>query len=270
MYKLIVADLDGTLIHNKEISKKTKNTIRAIQKAGIHFAVATGRHVDSARSIYEELNCKGPLICSNGAIIYDPEKNEIIEKTIMEDDSAILIMDICDRLHSDFLVYTTEEILATTGGKQKLLDKIAKKTTIKITDKPIEELKASVNDNILKVLIIEYDEELAKRVYNQIKTLNDVGVVSSQRGFIDCGHSISSKGIAVEKLAHYYGLEMSEVVTFGDEENDISMIKSAGLGIAMGNAKPSVKFEADFITSDVRDDGFSFGIEMFVDLGDDK
>jgi len=65
-------------------------------------------------------------------------------------------------------------------------------------------------------------------------------------------------------LAEYYNIPLHQVIAFGDQHNDIEMLQTVWFGVAMNNAAPALKVVADFITGDVREDGFSFAIEMFV------
>ena len=268
MFKLVVADLDGTLMYKKKISKKTIETIKKLQDNGVHFSIATGRHPNACFEIYEELGIKGPIICNNGAMIIDPVKNKVIEQSVMSNDASELIVEVCKRMGSDFLLYTLDEIVGTKKSRDLLLETIGGKVPYDITVLELTEIPSRVHDNVVKILIIEEDETKRERLKSLLKKIGDISVVNSRVQFIDCGSKISNKGIALEKLANYYGLDMSEVIAFGDQENDLSMIQSAGFGVAMGNAISTLKVGADFITSDVRDDGFSFGVDMFVSVGD--
>jgi Cof subfamily protein (haloacid dehalogenase superfamily) len=264
MYKLVVADLDGTIVHNKEISNKVKQSIKKIQEKGIVFSIATGRHIDGVKKIYKDLGVNGPVVCSNGALVVDPLKNEAISIEVMDNDRVFEIMKVCKKNDSDFLLYTTTEIVGTEGGTKKLLEKLSKDNQIKMTPLPYRELIDKVEDNILKVLIIEYDEEKYNMIHSEVDKIEGIAYTMSQVGFIDCSKKFVNKAYGVAKLAEYYGIGMNDIIAFGDQDNDIEMLQSVGFGVAMNNASPRAKLAADFITGDVRGDGFSFGIEMFV------
>jgi len=111
----------------------------------------------------------------------------------MDDGSVLEIMKACHSAHSDFLLYTTTEIVGTTGGKQKLLDKLSKDAEMKITEHSFIEMVEIVDFNILKVLVIEYDEEVYKALYEKIEIIKYIEPTKSQIGFIDCGKQFVNK-----------------------------------------------------------------------------
>lgn len=264
MYKMVVADLDGTLVHNKKVSAKTIETINKLKEQNIIFTVATGRHLQTATPILEQLGVKGPIITVNGSMIVDSTTKKEISSFTLPDEKVMELIKLCKKMKLRYVISTTKEVIGEQNSIDSLLHVISKDAANYIRVCTFNEILESINDNVLKLLIIEEQEENRKVILEEVKKVKNIDYLFSHETFIDCISKDISKGKALESLAAYHGLKMSEIIAIGDQENDIEMIKKAGLGVAMGNAINKAKFVADFITSDVRDDGFTFMCEMFA------
>jgi len=259
--KLVIADLDGTLVHKQFVSKETLKTIKKLKEQGILFTIATGRHMVATKELAENLEVDLPVICGNGAIIYDFKSNQIMHQEIISDDILHRIMDRCFDDHLDFLMYTTKHVVATQQAANKIHEKIGVFDT-HIVDKG--ELKDYIKTGVFKILVIDEGIDKLKTLKTYLSIFKEISMVQSRPFFLDIGHHLSNKGRTVKKLADILNVEIKDVLAIGDQENDITMIETAGLGIAMGNGHLELKRAADDITDTYENEGFTKAMKKHI------
>lgn len=270
-YKLICIDMDGTLLNKAgEISEKNLDAIKMASGNGVNVAVTTGRLFASANYFADLLGVKTPVIASNGAYIRERSNDKVIYKSLLGYDNAIKIVEILKNfdLYPHFNTYDaifTERLVNSSLFYSKLNETLPEDRRIKISI--VEDWQKVLKENeseILKCIVIDKDIDKIKKVKEEISRIETLEVVSSLKKNFEIMARGVSKGKAVEMLANYYGIHKSEIICIGDNENDLSMIKYAGLGIAMGNAEDFVKESADYITDTNDNDGVAKAIEKFV------
>lgn len=272
MYKMLVMDMDGTLLKkDKTISQRNREALMEASKKGVKIVVCTGRIFASAVLYGEMIGVKTPIIASNGAYIREKDRDEVIYAALLGKNNTCEIVNLSHKYNLYCHVFTwdtifSERIIYTTLNYTKWNDGLPeeKKVKIKVIDK--EDWESIIEDNkgsILKAVIVSEDPVSLSLLRNDISKL-DVEIVSSFPNNIEVMNRGVSKGNAAEKLARYYGISRNEVICIGDSENDISMIEYAGLGIAMENGTEDTKKAADFITASNEDDGVAYVIEKFV------
>jgi len=259
--KLIVADLDGTLIHSKGFSKETLKTVRKLQDQGFIFTVATGRHIITAKDYIKELNIKYPVIYSNGAYIYDHKNQKVIHEALIDNLTALKTMEVCRKHHLDFIVYTVDHVYADQKARDKLIAKIGK-YDIEVLNE--NELKSCVSHGVIKILVFDDDIERIKEARNILSQIQGVYLLQSSKSYLDIGHHSVNKGSALSILARYLNVSLKDTMAIGDQENDIKMIQVAGKGVAMGDGNPLLKEQADFITKSFDEDGFSYAVDNII------
>lgn len=137
MYKLVAIDLDGTMLnHYGEISQKTKEIIKKCIKKGVEIVIASGRPMDSIKTIAEEMGIKGYFIAGNGALVYDMQKDEIIYKNYMKKEKVLEIIKICEENSIAYNVYT-DKVILTTNLKFNVLYYYKENLKKEETKKPI-------------------------------------------------------------------------------------------------------------------------------------
>lgn len=259
--KLIIADLDGTLISKQQMSDSTKQTIQKLIDQGYLFTLATGRHKDATRRVANELMVDLPVICTNGAFIYDFKREKVIHQDIIDTKSVQKVLEILNEQMSSYLLYTTQSIVSNQSAKDKLALRIGSFESLVVKD---ESLKDYLPLGLLKILIIEPDEIKFKQLREKLSSLDSVYVLSSQASFIDVGNKVANKGRALEILSVHLNIPLEEVFAIGDQENDITMIQKAGIGVSMGDGEEALKKTADFITKPFKEDGFTYAINKFI------
>lgn len=259
---MIIADLDGTLMAKKQMSPLTRRTIEQLQEKGVIFTLATGRHKDAVRQVVTDLKISYPVICTNGALIYDFKTDHVIHQDVINTSTVYEVIDTLNKYQTDYLLYTTQSIVSSSVAKARLESKIG----------PFESVVAEPKDwptyialGILKILVIEPDAERFMSIRKHLEQVKEVYVLSSQPTFIDIGNNVANKGRALERLTQYLNVPLESVLSIGDQENDITMIEKAGIGVAMGDGETSLKERANFVTKSFDQEGFSYAIQTFIE-----
>lgn len=269
-FKLIICDLDGTLLDsNNRISKDNFEAIAKARELGLKFTLATGRMDGMIRVYVSQLKIDLPAISCNGAVIRDCTTNKIIRSfPLFELDYNLLTNRMLER-KTDFLCYTSDAVYypaySKTISRFHFYNQMAVEEDIQtIPLFPFEKYKDDIAPEVVKLMAVlgsgpEYDQE---RLF--IKENTNCTLVQSMDGMVDIMRAGISKGSAMRFLASALNIGIDSIVAFGDQENDIDMIKTAGLGIAMGNAIEAVKRAGKIITADNNDSGVARAINDYL------
>ncbi len=261
MIKLVVTDIDGT-IHDPDsgINNNVKECLRNLINNGIHVAIATGRTYGSAKYIADEIGIKCPLICYQGGLVntYD---GEIIDAKYLNPEIAREIIIDCRKRGIHLNVYV-EDKLYVENDDEYIKDYIGDKGIDYFLVESFDELDFS---KLNKMLAISYDCEFVNSLIEEYrKKYPQIYVVRSYKYFCEIANKEATKGNAIKILADKYGISVGEVLAIGDQNNDIEMVETAGVGVAMGNGTEEIKQIADYITDSVKNDGFIKAIDKFV------
>ncbi len=262
-YKLIAVDLDGTFLNEKHTVSRAN--IEAVKKAiehGIKVVVATGRDKKGIKPFMDFFDFNNHFILNNGSIIYDSSIDDYVERSDLSFTEAERIYNFGVDLDTLVVVWADEKHYTNSRDSDiiRYYEKLNNENFIEIKSlKEIEHMK------IQKVLysdkpsrMLEIVKELEKRAFEESQF--DQSFAEAIEFFNkDC-----SKGNSVLKYAESQGIKAEEIIAIGDSMNDLSMIKMAGLGIAMGNATELIKSEADYVTKSNIEDGVAYAIEKFI------
>ena len=267
-YKLIALDLDGTLkTSDNRISEKTKETLIECQKRGMRVILASGRPTPGLRHEAEELELAkygGLLLSFNGARVYDIQNDKVIYEKVVEKKYADEIYDRAKQYGLAVMTYDGLDILTEDDDDQYVqVEKNINDMYIKHTD----DWKSAFEGNINKVLLTGEPEYVAS-IEQEFKAPYEhcLSIYRSAPFFIEVMAQNIDKAASLEKLCEYLGMTNKDMIAFGDGFNDISMIKFAGLGVAMANAQPVVKEAADEITLSNDEDGIAETLKRVVGL----
>ena len=280
MYRLIAVDLDGTLLNSYgEVTDYSKKTIKKLIENGIKFIIASGRPIDSIKTIAKEIGSDEYFIAGNGAIIYDIKKDKVIYEKYLSKSKVLEIIKICEKNSISYNVYTDKTILATGLKynvlyyyKENLKKEEDKKTNIHIVNDMYEHVKNLKEDKFLKITICEDNESIFNSIMKKIKNINGIDVldvshmsrkvinqgteeVSIEYYYTEISLSNVDKWTAIEYLIEKLGIKKEEVIAIGDNMNDKKMIENAGLGIVMEGSTPGVTEVADEIAPSNNEDG---------------
>ncbi|WP_273225712.1 Cof-type HAD-IIB family hydrolase [Geosporobacter ferrireducens] len=270
-YRLVVTDMDGTLLNGEgKVSEENQRIFKVLHDKGIHVAVATGRIYTSARVFARYLGIKTPIIACNGAIVKDLKDNRIIYENHLSTEDCLRIVDICRKYDLYYHFYSQEtfytEKLDRGSLKYSEWNKTLKeedRIDIRIIEDTYETIKNKA-DRVYKFQVVSDDMNILAQARDALENIETISVSKSWHNNIEMMNKGVSKGIAVKSLAESLGVKQEEVICFGDNENDISMLEYAGLGVAMGNADEIVKERANYVTLTNDEDGVAAAIKKFV------
>lgn len=264
--KLIVTDIDGTIANEANIiSDNVKKCFANLQKNGVKVVVATGRMLPAAEIMAKRLNLDTPLIAYQGAIIQQDANSKPIWAKYVDKDCALKIIKNLKQRGVHQQVYINDEILVEHDND--IVKAYSKK--METGYRVVENLEVLDLSAVQKILAINLNPEIAYDVMQKGKEefKEKLCITLSTPYFCEFTNPLAHKGAALEFLAQYYGIPIEQTMAFGDQNNDITMIKTAGIGVAVGNATEELKQAADFVTKTISEDGVVYAIEKFVDLG---
>ena len=289
MYKLVAIDLDGTMLNRHgEISERTKETVRRCIEKGIEIVLASGRPIDSIKTIAGELGIKGYFIAGNGALVYDIQKDEMIYENYIKKEKVLEIIKICEENSIVYNVYTDKVILTTNLKfnvlyyyKENLKKEENKQTNISIVENMYEYVENMKDDKFLKITICDENDAIFHSIIKKVKEISDIEILDishMSRKIIKQGTEeipveyfyteISASNVdkweAIEFLRKRIGLEKEELMAIGDNINDKKMIENAGMGIAMKGSTMEILKIARDITETNDNDGVAIALEKYV------
>ena len=185
MKKMIVVDLDGTLLNRYGIvPESTKQTIKETIDNGNDVIIASGRPIDSIKTIAKEINSNNYFIAGNGSLIYDIKKDEIIYEKFLSKSKVLEIAKICEENSISYNIYTEETIIAKQLKhnvlyyyKENLKKEEKNKTSITIVEDIIEYIKNSNNEKFLKITICDETKSIFNSVIRKLKTISDIDIL---------------------------------------------------------------------------------------------
>lgn len=252
MIKLIIADMDGTLLNSKkELSKDLFNIIEILNKKDIKFAVASGRQYYNLQYIFEGIDKNIAFISENGSIIFDNQEciyvNELNKESIEEPVNTIRnvknAFPVLCGVKSAYVEDNNSEFLKNSNMYYRSLE---------VVPNILDVLK---KDKICK--IATYDSIGAEtNSYPILKKYNDRFLVSlSGENWVDINNNDINKGEAVKILQKQYNIKYDECMAFGDYLNDYEMMKMCKYSYAMSNAHPKLKEICNFEAPSNDEDG---------------
>ncbi|MBR2442182.1 MAG: HAD family phosphatase [Clostridia bacterium] len=249
-YPLIVSDFDGTLV-NKDgtISLENSKTIREYIASGGKFAISTGRLPAGILPRAKELGLSGMVCACQGAIIMDIESKELVSSAKLSFETTLKIVKKMEEMGLHIHIYDLWDFYSNTDdGALKIYENAVRGKAKLVLDKPLSKFVEETKFESYKVLAMVSKEENA-RVYEELRKANFEGceITRSSNYLVEVINAGYSKGTAVEFLANYYGVPLEQTIAIGDQQNDLPMIKKAGLGIAVQNADAALKEAADCV-----------------------
>ncbi|WP_315081663.1 Cof-type HAD-IIB family hydrolase [uncultured Clostridium sp.] len=272
-YKLVCIDMDGTLLNgHSNISERNKNALKEAVNKGVQVAISTGRIFASADYFAELIGIKTDLISCNGAYIKNRSTNEVIYSNTLTNEQVLKIHDSIKGHNFKIIYYTHDTAIVDSPFPENHTYKVTnkfvsddKKVKFLITS-DINKILELYNNKIIKVICIDNSDN-KDALFESKKDLlkfSDIETVSSGDNNFEVMQKDVSKGNAAKILSEKLGIKPEEVICIGDNENDLSMIKFAGLGVAMGNGSDIVKKVANYITDTNVNDGVAKVIEKFI------
>ncbi|WP_346289158.1 Cof-type HAD-IIB family hydrolase [Sphaerothrix gracilis] len=271
--QLLVLDIDGTLSgRSNQIEPTVLKAIQAAQQKGIQVAIATGRMYCSAIRFHQAVNSTLPLMSYQGALIKDPLTQKLYQHSPLPRQHALRLLEylapleaeqalsihlyIDDRLHVREIIADTQEYAARS----------------QIQPIAAGDLRTFLENNLTlettKLLALSPQPEVVRSLLSELRQHyrpEDLYFTSSVSTFFEVTSPQANKGAAVKFLAEdLLQLSADQVMTIGDNFNDLEMIQYAGIGVAMGEAPAGVQAVAEWIAPSVEQHGVAAAIEEFL------
>jgi Cof subfamily protein (haloacid dehalogenase superfamily) len=263
--RLLVSDVDGTLVTNdKRLTPRVENAARAVEQAGIAFAITSSRPAFGMRMLIAPLGLETPIAAFNGGLIVSPERLERIEGNPVPVEVAQRSIAFLAGRRVGIWVHTEKAWLALDQAGAYVDHEIrtiqTQPTIVASFDRP------GVIDQAYKIVGVSKNFELLAQCERDLAA--ELGasatVARSQLYYLDVTHPLANKGHAVRRLSELLGVPLAAIAVIGDGRNDMAMFAVAGLSIAMGNADQQVQEAADFVTSSNEEDGFALAVERWI------
>ena len=260
---LIALDLDGTIMSkDRIISRRVRHTFKRAIDQGHVVTIATGRGFAPTARFAKELGVNAPIICYQGALIQDYRDGRAVHSATIPLNVARDLIVFSQARQLNFQVYTQDD-RAYVDQMDPVAVSIAELSGIPVT--AVEDLAGWLNQPPIKFLFLEQEDAVPELVRDmQAQFDGHLQVVRSWDRLIEATGPDASKGDALARLAAHLGASQSGTMAVGDQDNDVSMIAWAGLGVAMGNASPEAKAVADVIAPSLEADGAAWAIERYV------
>ena len=265
-YELLVLDIDGTLVTtDKQITKNTKEAIKQCLESGIKVAIASGRATEGIRNQAEEIGLGeygGYIISYNGGRITEYKSGKVVYETFLPKGMIHTLYDYSVKEKTGILTYHDGKIISHSDTDPHIVvDSVGSDLPIWVPKDFHKEVDFEVNKCILTGEP-EYLEKLEKKAAKDFEGV--LSVYRSEDFYLEMMPLGIDKAYGLSKLLNELGYRRSQMVCCGDGFNDLSMIKYAGLGVAMANADKSIRDMADYVCPSCDEDGLVDVINRFL------
>jgi Cof subfamily protein (haloacid dehalogenase superfamily) len=243
-FKLAAIDLDGTLLSpDSRISNSNLQALRTLHERGIQIVIASGRHYLSVRPILEALPEVEWIVSFQGGEVSNRERTEILERKFMQKAEVELVVEQGLKIGISPLVYGADEVFTILDhdGNIAFYKKLSGLTPGPILRPALQQT------NVFKVLWVGTEEQISAAIATPL--VSGIERVRTHHRIVEFMPGAVSKASGLQILATHLGISASEVVAFGDADNDISMFKWAGVSVAMAHGWPIARQSATMITS---------------------
>ncbi|WP_297435976.1 Cof-type HAD-IIB family hydrolase [uncultured Clostridium sp.] len=273
-YKMICIDMDGTLLNSKKnLSEVNKIALKKAYDDGVHIIICTGRNSRSALYFANEIGIESAVIANNGALVIDESGEVLIFKEALEKVQCEKILEISNKyktipnfhalgkiyLNSKFRMFINNMFFNRNVPEKYKIKNIYLKKSSEWTS--LFDAKTEVFG---KCIMLDPSKSKLKQIENELKNTNMFELTYSGKYCLEINSKDVSKGRAVKMLGEHYGIKKEEIICIGDNGNDISMLKYAGLGVAMKNGTQAVKDISDYITDTNDNNGVAKVVEKFI------
>src|SRR5438270_9869379 len=252
---LVIADVDGTLVTDqKTLTDRAIAAVQALRKAGVKFAITSGRPPRGMAMLIEPLALYGPIGGFNGGVYVRPDLS-VIQERLLE---PAVVRDTVQMMREQGLgvwLYTATDWFVTDAAGPHVTKEAS---TVRFEPIAVADFDA-LPSGIAKVVGISDNYDLVSRCETELQSAlhGRASASRSQPYYVDVTHRDANKGAVADFLSVYLSVPQAEIATIGDSPNDVLMFKRSGFSIAMGNASDRVKAEANATTDSNQNEGFA-------------
>lgn len=261
-FQAIFTDIDGTLLtSNHTVSPLTRQKLREAADKGLLFCPVSARSPFCIEPILKENNLNGCMIAFNGALILDEHRNILYENGMNLAGVKELIQFI-EREHFDLAwqVYTATDWIVASREDPRIRREESI-VSVKSQERPLDTL---AEDTVIGKVLCLCNPEITDTVAGILQTrFPQYSIVRSSPIHLEINAAGTNKALAIRRLCQLKGIPLEQVIAFGDNYNDLEMLKTAGTGIVMGNAPEDIKEQFPYVTEDNDHEGIAAALNWF-------
>lgn len=266
--RIVALDLDGTLLDSgKNLSSVNRDALAAAAEKGMYIVPTTGRFFGGMPESVRSLPFVRYAITVNGAQVYDRETDTAIVREELPLDTALAIMRYLDGFDVIYDCYQDNWGRMTASMQERAADYASDEHYLRMIRelrKPYPDLKAYLageGRDVQKIMLFARNAEIREQVAKGVKErFPGLAVTASTWNNLELNSANAHKGLALKRFAEHLGLGLENCIAFGDGANDVSMVRMAGVGVAMSNACPEVLAVADLVTLSNDEDGVAVAL----------
>ncbi|MEE6031465.1 pyridoxal phosphatase [Avibacterium paragallinarum] len=253
-YQAVAFDLDGTLLNSQgQILAENKQAIAQLKQQGIKVMLVTGRHHTAVIPYYVELGLDTPIICCNGTYVYDVQNDKVLAANPLSQQQAQQILDTATKHHCHLLMYSRNAMnyAELNPHMEKFLKWVAScPENVRPLVRKVESIQEVIDHDtpIWKYVISTPNRAIMENVIADLP-VEQFSCEWSWVDRVDIANAGNTKGSRLLEVLQQWQISPQQVIAFGDNHNDISMLTAVGLGVAMGNAEDEVKHQAKLTTT---------------------
>ncbi|WP_017345864.1 pyridoxal phosphatase [Pantoea sp. A4] len=249
-YRVIALDLDGTLLTPaKTILPESLEAIKRARAAGVQVLIVTGRHHCAIHPFYQALQLDTPAICCNGTYLYDYHAKKVLSSDPLAQEQALRVVEMLNQDAMHGLLYVDDVMLyqhdaghvTRTQNWAQSLPPEQRPVFVKVDDLAQAAREAK---SLWKFALSHPDTRALQQFVDKVEAELGLACEWSWHDQVDIAQQGNSKGKRLAEWLASQGLSMKDVLAFGDNYNDLSMLEHVGLGVAMGNADETIKARA--------------------------
>jgi Cof subfamily protein (haloacid dehalogenase superfamily) len=260
---LLLSDVDGTLVTpEKALSERAVAAVRALDEAGVLFAITSGRPPRGMAMLVEPLRLRTPVAAFNGGLLVEPADMRVIEERTVPDELVAPVLGLLESFALSTWVYRGAEWYVRDAQGPHVAHEAA---TVRFPPTLLDSYDG-LSRGIPKIVGVSDDHDAVARAAVAVHDRfgEHVSASRSQPYYLDITHPEANKGSVVRWLAARYGVPTEAIATIGDMPNDVLMFAHSGLSIAMGNADREVQRAARRVTAANDAEGFALAVERFI------
>lgn len=266
MIRLIALDLDGTLLDPEgQITQETRYAIVQARDQGVRVVLATGRSGQEAADFVRQAGCDPLAACLGGAVLLDTKTQTHLRRWDMPRESGRKALELCLHKEIELMIFAGDQIVLDPFSKRSQLTsfpcEVFHRTAV-VTQDPL----AYLEEHQLPLTKLHGDLNPEAYPLKELAALPGLELTRSNDHDFELVPAGVSKGRTLALLALLYGVTLSACAAVGDSENDLSMLRTVGFPVAMGNACAAVKKAAGYVTASNREDGAAKAIQRILKL----